>query len=131
MIVADVNLVAYLLIQGNFTDDVQALYRQDSDWKLPSLWRHEFLNILSKYAQYDGIAKSKANQLLSNALDRFMSCESPVDYQDALAISVQKGITAYDAQYVSLAKQLGVKLITYDKKIIQTFPKISQRPETA
>lgn len=128
MIVADVNLVAYLLIQGNFTEDVQSLYQQDPDWKLPTLWRHEFINILSKYAQHGGMTKPQAIQLLNHGLDRFMSCESPVDYQDSLSISITKGISAYDAQYVCLAIQLGVKLKTYDKKLIQIFPTLAQYP---
>jgi predicted nucleic acid-binding protein len=52
MIVADANLLAYLLIEGDLTDEVRAVLRKDGEWCFPYLWRSEFRNILTKYIQH-------------------------------------------------------------------------------
>ena len=46
MIVADTNLIAYLLIDGTFTNEARAVYEKDQDWVAPSSWRSEFRNVL-------------------------------------------------------------------------------------
>ncbi len=124
MIVADVNLIAYLLIRGNQTQKVQNVYQLDPEWKLPYLWRHEFLNILNKYVQHGGMPIEQSYILWEKAIDTFLTSECPVDYQDVLSVSVQYGISAYDAQYVSLAKQLEIKLITEDKSLSRVCPEV-------
>jgi len=47
VIVSDTNLVAYLLINGDHTATARAVYQRDPDWRLPPLWRAEFLNVLT------------------------------------------------------------------------------------
>ena len=47
MIVADTNLIAYLLIDSAQTAQAEAILEKDGDWHAPSLWRHEFRNILA------------------------------------------------------------------------------------
>jgi hypothetical protein len=45
MIVADTNLVAQLILELDLTEQAQRVYQRDPDWRLPELWRHEFLNV--------------------------------------------------------------------------------------
>ena len=46
MIVVDVNVLAYLLIPGKYTEAAVELLGEDSAWVVPRLWRSELRNIL-------------------------------------------------------------------------------------
>ncbi|MGK7895136.1 MAG: VapC toxin family PIN domain ribonuclease, partial [Xenococcus sp. (in: cyanobacteria)] len=49
MIVADTNVIAYLFLQGERTEQAETLLLFDSEWIAPYLWRSEFRNILALY----------------------------------------------------------------------------------
>lgn len=55
MIVADTNLVAQLMLKLAKTETAQDIYRNDPEWVMPELWRHEFLNILASYLRFDRV----------------------------------------------------------------------------
>ncbi|HSG40567.1 MAG TPA: VapC toxin family PIN domain ribonuclease, partial [Thermoanaerobaculia bacterium] len=68
MIVVDTNVLAYLLIEGEKTELATAVWRLDPEWRLPVLWRHEFLNILATYVKAGGAEVSDAEQIWKEAL---------------------------------------------------------------
>jgi predicted nucleic acid-binding protein len=49
--------------------------------------------------------------------DRFAIQEIAVDHAAALEIALTTGLTAYDASYLWLARQLGAELVTLDKEL--------------
>ncbi len=46
MIVADTNIISYLLLPTSFSASVDTLYKTDSHWVAPILWKSEFRNVL-------------------------------------------------------------------------------------
>lgn len=122
MIVVDVNVIVYLLVEENLTQQARDLYGRDPDWVFPSLWKHEFLNVLSSLVRTGRVSKNDALDRWGKTLTLFKKTEKEVDYDEALSISVDKNISAYDAQYVALATHYSIPLITEDKDLLAKFP---------
>ena len=120
MIVADVNLVAYLLISGEHTDEARAVLRRDAVWAFPYLWRSEFRNILAMHMQHRGMSLSDASLLWDHAASLARHHEYSVDPQAVLGLVARQSLTAYDAEYVALANHLDVPLVTFDQKLRST-----------
>lgn len=51
--------------------------------------------------------------------------EYNVDSLSALSLAQESGYSAYDCEFVALAKALNLKLVTEDKKLRRSFPDIA------
>ena len=129
MIVVDTNVVAYLVARGQRTDMAEEILRRDSDWAAPSLLRSELCNTLLMLVRRQGMA-------LPSAVEAFHAAEARMDggihepsYPDVLDLAVRSGCTAYDCEFVALARQLGVPLVTSDRQVLQAFPETALSPE--
>jgi predicted nucleic acid-binding protein len=90
---------------------------------LTALWRHEFLNVLASLTRQAYLNETEALTLWRNAVGLlFGQREQQPAMEEALALAIRHGVSAYDAQYVALAAALGVLLISEDKKLQRTFP---------
>jgi len=125
MIVADVNLVAYLLFSGENTEEASAVLRKDSIWALPYLWRSEFRNILAMHIQHRAMKLSDATLIWDSAASLARHHEYAVDPEAILRLVARRPITAYDAEYVALAQHLNVPLVTFDRKLLAAAPEVA------
>jgi len=125
MIVADTNTIAYLYLPTAWTDDVVSLLHKDPHWISPLLWRSEFRSILALYARKSVIDLDTAIAIQAQAERQLADNEYTVDSMDVLTLAKETGCSACDCEFVSLAKSLSLKLITGDKKLLQTFPGIA------
>lgn len=123
MIIADTNLIAQLILSLDQTRHAQAVYRLDPDWRMPSLWQHEFLNILASYLRFDRAPIPTLLAAWNRAQDLFEDASCEIDVSDALRLAGERGISGYDAQYLALARRLNVPLITEDKKLLRIAPR--------
>lgn len=126
MIVVDVNIVAYFFIEGERTEQARRLWQIDSDWRLPYLWRHEYLNVLATYVRHGGANSADVLSLWRQAVDLLVDAETEIDWEAALELAVRENISAYDAQYIILAQALGAVCITQDKALLKRFPGVAQ-----
>ena len=122
MIVADTNLLAYLLIPGTFTARAERMFLEDPDWAAPRLWRSELRNVLSTYVRAKSMAITDAAALYGRAASIIGADEYEVDTLDVFTLSKQGGCSAYDCEFVALAGFLDVKLVTTDSKLVKAFP---------
>lgn len=123
MIVADVNLLAYLLIAGEHTEEARAVLQRDTVWTFPYLWRSEFRNILALYLQHRAMSLSDASLIWDSASSKARHHEYSVEPQAILGLVARQPLTAYDAEYVALANYLKVPLVTFDKKLQVAAPR--------
>ena len=122
MIVVDVNVVAYFFIEGEKTAPARDLMRRDADWRLPTLWRHEYLNVLATYARQGGAGIEEVRNLWRLALELLAPREQPADAESSLALAIEHKISAYGAQYVALAQRLQTGFVTEDRQLLKAFP---------
>lgn len=122
MIVVDSNVVAYLYLQGEYTEAAEALLKQDSDWASPVLWRSEFRNILAGYLRRKTLTFEQACSLQSEAEDLLVGSEFEVDSATVLKLVRDSDCSAYDCEFIALAIKLDTKLVTVDKKLLKAFP---------
>ena len=121
MIVADTNLIAYLLVDGPFTKEAQAVYEKDPDWVAPSFWRSEFRNVLVLSLRCGVMSFTEALEVMEDA-DLLMGRKNrdSASYR-ILRLAADSGCAAYDCEFVALALDLGVPLVTEDRALIEKF----------
>lgn len=125
MIVADTNLIAYLLIRSEPTPVAQEVLRKDPVWAAPLLWRSEFRNVLALYLRRGHLTLVDALQYMQEAEALLRGREYEVPSPPVLELSQQSGCTAYDCEFVHLARELGVSLVTSDRTVLRTFPDLA------
>ena len=123
MIVVDVNALAYLWIQGPFTAAAAACLKKDPVWAAPLLWRSEFSNVLAIYLRKGLLNRTEAGQAFLKAEKTLAGQEFSVAAEEVLDLVMKSSCTAYDCEYVALARKLGVKLVTKDGRILRDFPR--------
>jgi predicted nucleic acid-binding protein len=128
MIVADTNLIVYLLLPGDHTAKVQNFYLHDPDWAAPFLWRSEFLNVLVTYHRLKRLDLAICEQLITQA-ERIMEGRSyTLESEAILEVVARTGCTGYDSEFVALAEYLDVPLVTYDQKLLRRCRPVARKP---
>ena len=123
MIVVDTNIIAYLCIPGDHTTDVENLFRQESHWVAPFLWRSEFRKVLSDYIRDQKMTLEQARKLAEKAEALLHENEYFVTSSKVLELASTSRCSTYDCEFVILAQDLNIALVTMDKKILKAFPK--------
>jgi predicted nucleic acid-binding protein len=122
VIVADTNLLAYLLIPGRFTAAAERWLQTDPQWAAPRLWRSELRNVMATMVRTGRLELRLACALFEQAEALIDAEEYEVETPDVLRLSQQSGCSAYDCEYLVLAEVLGTRLVTADRKLLNTFP---------
>ena len=128
MIVADTNLLIYLYVQGQRTQESEAVLQQDAVWAAPLLWRSEFRNVLIGLVRTDALQLEKALAIIDEAEQWLTEHEYSVVSRQVLELARRSGCSAYDCEFVALAQDLEVPLVTNDRQILKACPTIAVSP---
>ena len=126
MIVADSNLIASCVLESEATESALRLRRQDGDWAVPRLWRYEVMNIFATLTRTGRLAPGMAERLYGPLADALRAGERDPTPASVFALCAKHGITAYDAQFVALARALECPLYTQDKELLRKFPDLAR-----
>ncbi|CAA9309583.1 MAG: hypothetical protein AVDCRST_MAG89-1028 [uncultured Gemmatimonadetes bacterium] len=124
MIVADTNLIAYYLIEGPYTEHASSVLGRDPVWCAPPQWQAELLNVLWLSIRYAGLTPDLADQAYLGAEAVVNTRERP-HFHKILDLALTSGCSPYDCEFVALAMDEGVPLVTNDRKVLAAFPEIA------
>jgi predicted nucleic acid-binding protein len=128
LIVVDTNIIAYLLVNGEYSESAEKVLLKDPGWAAPLLWRSEFRNTLVKCVRGGLVELNDAYRIMADAESLMSEGEYAVASGDVLSLAASAACSAYDAEFVVLARELGVPLVTTDNRILESFPDTAVSP---
>lgn len=128
MIVVDTNIIAHFWLPSDHSQLCDQVFEQDPEWIAPVLWISEFRNVVSLYLRKQLIDLSKALQISEKAQELMKDRQFHVHSSQVFEFVNKSNCSSYDCEFVSLANDMSVPLITLDKKVLNAFPDIAIHP---
>ncbi len=123
-LVVDASVGIKVFLVEPFTDRAQALFDRLSEnppavLHVPGLFYIECASTLRKAVHRYGYPAGDARKDLAALRRLSIRIHSSVELaEDALALSLSRGITVYDASYVALSDRLRLPLVTADERLV-------------
>lgn len=128
MIVVDTNLIIYLFMESARTPEAEAVLKRDPIWMAPVLWRSEFRNTLATLVRRNALTLNAALNIVTEAEGWLQGREYTINSSVVLQLADTSRCTAYDCEFISLAQDLGIPLVTADGQLLKAFPSVTVSP---
>lgn len=125
MIVVDTNIICYRYMASPYANAADAAWRRDPSWIAPTLWRSEFRNALAGALREHSLTVEAAIEVASLAEAILQGNEFAVSTSAVLQLVASSSCSAYDCEFVALAQEQRVPLVTVDRAILRDFPIIA------
>lgn len=122
MIVVDTNVIGYLYLTSERSSQAEEAFSKDPHWVAPWLWRSELRSVLVLYMRKKLLSLEDAYQVMSAATLLMQGREYEVPSLQVLSLAATCTCSAYDCEFIALARDLDVPLVTVDKQILAQFP---------
>ena len=119
MIVVDTNVVVYFLLGEEWGVNAERLFEQDPEWAAPVILMSELRNVLLGFVRQGGMAPDQAKAISDEAAEILADRVTAVSSNQVIDVALECGLTAEDAEFVVLARTLGVPLVTLDGAILR------------
>lgn len=129
MIVVDTNIIAGAYLESIHSPLIEDVIRKDREWIAPYLWRSEFRNVLMLYMKKSILSLDQAQQIVISAEKRMLNRERWPVSSRILELVQSSGCSAYNCEFISLARDLDLPLVTLDKKVLKQFPAVAVSPK--
>ena len=126
MIVVDTNVLIPFHLESADSEATRALFHVDPHWYAPYLWRSEFRNAVAVHMRVRKLPLHEARAAVHMAEEQMFDHERFVDRDAVLDLVAASTCSAYDCEFVALACELRVPLVTTDKQIVRDFPQIAR-----
>jgi len=121
MIVVDSSVLVYFWLPSSYGELAEAAKARDGAWAAPVLWRAEFRNVLAGYLRRKRLTEAEANTAYLNAQKDLGAQEFTVPAERIIKLVQVSSCSAYACEYVALAQDLEVPLVTTDQQILREF----------
>ena len=125
MIVVETNIVAYLDLPTQCSEQAERLLLKEPHWIAPVLWRSELRNVLALYLRKQLLTLEQASDIQTEAEALLAGEEYDLPSLKVLQLVAASNCSSYDCEFVALANLFDTKLVTADKKILSQFPQIA------
>jgi predicted nucleic acid-binding protein len=129
-VVFDTNVLAYALL-GVTEHRERALdaLEHAPDVHVPDVAYAEFANVAWQWISIRGLPEHEAHAALALA-EKFVTHATPSAdlWHTALELSTVSGVAVYDTLFVALALIRDEPLLTFDRRVLDTFPEVARRP---
>lgn len=124
MIVVDTNVIGYLFLTSDRSPQSEQALLIDPQWAAPLLWRSEFHSVLALYIKRNLLSLQDAGQIMDEATSLMRGKEYEVASLQVLRLVSTSTCSAYDCEFVALAQDLAVPLVTVDSQVVRQFPSV-------
>ena len=128
MIAVDTNLIVDLFLRTPHTELARTIARRDDQWHAPLLWRSEFASVLWQQHRASGLPLDAARALHRQACAWMDGTEHLPSFDAVLELAFEAEATPYDCQFVAVARGLGLRLLTHDRRLRRAFPQATRDP---
>ena len=125
MIVVDTNVMIHLLTDGEHSPAADLLLQQDPEWAAPVILMSELRNVLLGYVRRGVLVPDQAKAMTDDAASILGDRLAIVSGDHVLDVALECNLTAYDAEFVVLARTLSVPLATLDSAILRGAPDVA------
>ena len=80
---------------------------------------------MALYLRQNLLSLEEAKEIVNQAELLLLGKEYEVESDEVLKLAHISGLSAYDCEYVALAQDLNIRLVTSDSKIIKAFSEIA------
>lgn len=129
MIVSDTNLIVHLYVESDHSHLARDLMLREVEWSAPAVWRSEFRSALSTIVRGRRLELDDALRIMDAAESMMRDNESEVPSDDVIRLAAETGCSACDAEFVVLARDLRVPLVTTDQELLEKFHDTAVSPE--
>lgn len=130
MIVVDTNVMTNLVVDGENAVDSAALLEQDAEWAAPGILLSELRNVLLGFVRRGELTPDHVKAMCDDASLLLGGRIISVSGSRVIDTALECGLSAYDAEFVVLARTLGVPLATSDRAILAGAPDIATHPNS-
>lgn len=125
MIVVDTNVMVRLVVGGADGTDAAVLFERETEWAAPGILMSELRNVLIGFVRRGALTSEQAKAMSDDAAAVLGGRIASVSGHPVIDVALECGLSAYDAEFVTLARVLGVPLATLDNAVLRGAPDVA------
>ena len=111
--------MAHFVVGGEGGADAALLFEQDPEWAAPTILMSELRNVLLGFVRRGALISDQAKAMSADAAMVLGDRIAGAPGAQVIDTALECGLSAYDAEFVALARILGVPLATSDRAILE------------